>query len=100
MQEDAKLKEQPQTEEEGAIPEDFPIVNTCGGGGGTSGLITRKEDGRKIIILERNKQKVQGSNIAENSMQGKTLDKIMIEDTSQTTKGSAMILKRLKKSII
>ncbi len=32
-------------------------------------------------------------------MRGKTLDKIMENDTT-TTKGSAMILKRLKKSII
>ena len=32
-------------EEEGAIPEDP-----------AAGLVTRKEDGRKIIILERNKQ--------------------------------------------
>ena len=37
--------------------------------------------------------------VEASSMRGKTLEKIM-ETDSTTTKGSAMILKRLKKSII
>ena len=61
---------------------------------------TRKEDGRKIIILERNRSRAPPAQKVETSrMRGKTLDKIMETDTT-TTKGSAMILKRLKKSII
>ena len=61
---------------------------------------TRKEDGRKIIILERNRSRAPPAQKVEaSSMRGKTLDKIMETDTT-TTKGSAMILKRLKKSII